>query len=140
MSFVTRITAFAAALALPIIASAQTVQLQETEFWKNEVKSGAMDPIVKRIPSEPYVVNMPAKGRSYGAQGGNLATMITRSKDVRQMVVYGYARLVGYNEKYELVPDILKSVQVAEERIFTFKLREGMRWSDVEPFTSEAFR
>lgn len=140
MSFMTKITATALALVLPAMAAAQTVQLQETVFWQNEVKSGSMDPIEKRLPLEPYVVNMPAKDRTYGVQGGTLSTMVTRSKDVRQMVVYGYARLVGYNEKYELVPDILKSVQVAEERIFTFKLREGMRWSDGHPFTAEAFR
>ena len=27
-----------------------------------------------------------------------------------------------------------------EGRIFTFKLRDGHKWSDGEPFTSEAFR
>ena len=56
------------------------------------------------------------------------------------MVVYGYARLVGYNNNYELEPDILEKVDVAGGRIFTFHLRKGMHWSDGEPFTSEAFR
>jgi peptide/nickel transport system substrate-binding protein len=56
------------------------------------------------------------------------------------MVVYGYARLVGYNEDLELVPDILKDVEVEDGRIFTFHLREGHKWSDGEPFTSEDFR
>ena len=56
------------------------------------------------------------------------------------MVVYGYARLVGYNEKLELVPDILKAVDVEDGRIFTLHLRKGHRWSDGEPFTSEDFR
>ncbi len=140
MKIWTQIVAAAALIAAPMMASAQVVQLQESDFWKVEVEAGTMDPIGLRIPQSPYVVDMTAKGRSYGKQGGTLSTMITRSKDVRQMVVYGYARLVGYNEKYELVPDILQSVQVAEGRIFTFKLRKGMRWSDGEPFTSEAFR
>ena len=27
--------------------------------------------------------------------------MVTRSKDIRQMVVYGYARLVGFDENYQ---------------------------------------
>ena len=56
------------------------------------------------------------------------------------MVVYGYARLVAYNEKLELVPDILKDVEVEDGRIFTLHLRKGHRWSDGEPFTSEDFR
>jgi peptide/nickel transport system substrate-binding protein len=140
MNMFVRITTVIAAIVVPIVAGAQTVQLQETEFWKHEVASGAMEPIEERVPIEPYVVNMIDKGRTYGKQGGNLSTMVTRSKDVRQMVVYGYSRLVGYNEKYELVPDILQSVQVADGRIFTFNLREGHRWSDGKAFTSEAFR
>jgi peptide/nickel transport system substrate-binding protein len=124
----------------PLQLAANVVALQETAFFEAEVKSGAMDPIEKRIPSAPMVIDLEAKGRMFGQQGGNLRTMITRSKDVRQMVVYGYARLVGYNERYELAPDILLSVGVAEGRIFTFKLRPGHRWSDGKPFTSDAFR
>ena len=128
------------AAVLPALAGAETIQMKETTFWEGEVKSGAMDPVDLRMPRVPLVVDMAAKGRTFGVQGGNLRTMVTRSKDVRQMVVYGYARLVGYNERYELVPDILESVTVAEGRIFTLKLRPGHRWSDGEPFTSEAFR
>jgi peptide/nickel transport system substrate-binding protein len=56
------------------------------------------------------------------------------------MVVYGYARLVGYNEQYELVPDILKNLDVEDGRRFTLHLRKGHRWSDGRPFTAEDFR
>ena len=44
--------------------------------------------------------------RATGKYGGDLRTLVTRSKDTRVMMVYGYARLVGYNEDLELVPDI----------------------------------
>ena len=43
-------------------------------------------------------------------------------------------------QKLELVPDILKEVEVEDGRIFTLHLRKGHRWSDGEPFTSEDFR
>ena len=56
------------------------------------------------------------------------------------MVVYGYARLVGYTPALSLVPDILKSVDVQEGRIFTLHLRSGHKWSDGHPFTAEDFR
>ena len=36
-------------------------------------------------------------------------------------------------------PDILKSVDVVEGRIFTLHLRRGHRWSDGAPFTSDDF-
>jgi peptide/nickel transport system substrate-binding protein len=65
---------------------------------------------------------------------------VTRDKDVRLLIVYGYSRLVGYDETLEIVPDILEWLVVEDGRIFTLKLREGHRWSDGEPFTTEDFR
>ena len=56
------------------------------------------------------------------------------------MTVYGYARLVKYDRDFELVPDILKSVDVEDGRSFTLTLRRGHRWSDGAPFTTEDFR
>lgn len=84
-------------------------------------------------------MNVAAKGRTPGLQGGTLNTMVTRSKDIRQMVVYGYARLVGYNETYDLVPDILESFENEGDRKFTLNLREGHKWSSGDPFTSADF-
>ncbi|MEM6745476.1 MAG: ABC transporter substrate-binding protein, partial [Pseudomonadota bacterium] len=39
-----------------------------------------------------------------------------------------------------LQPDILREVEVEDGRIFTFHLREGHKWSDGAPFTTEDFR
>ncbi|MEM9851734.1 MAG: ABC transporter substrate-binding protein [Pseudomonadota bacterium] len=114
--------------------------LQETPFWDVEVRNEILPPIAARIPSEPLVVDLEDKGRRLGRHGGNLRTLVTRSKDIRQMVVYGYARLMGFNQDYDLVPDILRDVTVEDGRRFTLHLRAGMRWSDGEPFTAEAFR
>ncbi|WP_415405254.1 ABC transporter substrate-binding protein [Tateyamaria sp. SN3-11] len=128
-------------IALPALAQqpAQPV-IKESGFWAAEVAKGQMDPAPERVPETPLVVDLEAKGREFGKQGGTLRTMVTRSKDVRQMVVYGYARLVGYDENYQLKPDILRDVEVEDERIFTLHLRPGHRWSNGAPFTSEDFR
>ena len=48
--------------------------------------------------------------------------------------------LAGYNDKLELEPDILQDFTIEEERIFTFKLRPGHKWSDGHPLTAEDFR
>jgi peptide/nickel transport system substrate-binding protein len=90
-------------------------------------------------PDEPSVVEMNGD-KSVGTPGGELAMLIGRTKDTRLMVVYGYARLVGYNESLELVPDILKDIEVEDGRAFTMRLRPGHRWSDGQPLTSEDFR
>ncbi|MGI9417796.1 MAG: ABC transporter substrate-binding protein [Geminicoccaceae bacterium] len=92
-------------------------------------------------PSEPSVVTFDAaQGQMIGKPGGELSTLVGKAKDTRLIVVYGYARLVGYDLDFALQPDIVKSVEVEEGRIFTLRLREGHRWSDGEPFTSEDFR
>lgn len=88
-------------------------------------------------PATPMVIDdMP----SVGKQGGELRMLIGRSKDVRLLYVYGHARLIGYDPNLKRVPDILESYEVEEGRIFTFVLREGHKWSDGHPFTSEDLR
>jgi peptide/nickel transport system substrate-binding protein len=92
-------------------------------------------------PDEPSVVTFgPDSGKTIGKRGGELRMLVGRDKDTRLMVVYGYARLVAYTPKLDLVPDILKAVDVEDGRIFTLHLRKGHRWSDGQPFTSEDFR
>ena len=133
--------ALAATLAFaPLAAHSNGPVLQESSFWAQEVNAGSLPHVQDRIPSEPLVVDLEAKGRSFGRQGGTLRTLISRTKDVRQMVVYGYARLVGYQPDYTLAPDILAAVDVEEGRKFTLHLRPGHRWSDGIPFTSDDFR
>ncbi|MEP1587863.1 MAG: ABC transporter substrate-binding protein [Tateyamaria sp.] len=129
--------ACAGLMALPALA--QTV-VTESPFWAAEVAKGDMDAAPERVPDVPYIVDLAAKGREFGTQGGTLRTMVTRSKDVRQMVVYGYARLVGYDENYKLRADVLRDYEVEEGRIFTLHLRPGHRWSDGAPFTSADFQ
>ncbi|MFW8594245.1 ABC transporter substrate-binding protein [Cribrihabitans neustonicus] len=129
----------AACCLTPLAAAAEGPTLQESSFWNTEVKAGYMPPVEKRLPEEPLVVDLEAKGRAYGVQGGTLNTMVTRSKDIRQMVVYGYARLAGYDEDFQLRPDILLDYENENNRRFTLKLRPGHRWSDGRPFTSADF-
>ncbi len=133
------ILAVLAACAL-VTQPGSATELQESAFWKAEVDTGSLPPVNERVPVQPLVVDMTAKGRDIGVAGGTLRTMVSRSKDIRQMVVYGYARLVGYDENYTLEPDILADFENIDNKKFILKLREGHRWSDGAPFTSEDFR
>jgi peptide/nickel transport system substrate-binding protein len=137
-----RFLLFLLAISLAPLAPALAQNLpvpQESAFWQAEVDSGDLPPVAERLPRAPLVVDLEAKGRSFGRQGGTLRTMVTRDKDIRQMVVYGYARLVGYDQDYNLVPDILESYENADNKVFTLRLRPGHRWSDGSPFTSADF-
>ena len=137
-----RVLALLALLAAPVLAMPVFAQPEprESDFWASDVANGILPPVAERLPEVPLIVDLEAKGRTFGTPGGTLRTMVTRSKDVRQMVVYGYARLVGYGPDYEIYPDILRAVEVEENRRFTLHLRPGHRWSDGAPFTSDDFR
>lgn len=133
------------AIALGLLAAAMlpkpahALELKETPMLAERVASGSLPPIEQRLPKQPSVVRFNGK-KSIGRQGGELRTLIGRSKDVRLLVVYGYARLVGYDENFELVPDILERFEVEDGRRFTLYLREGHKWSDGMPFTAEDIR
>ncbi len=113
---------------------------QESAFLEDRVARGEIDPVEQRLPAAPRVIDLAAEGKLPGKPGGDLVTLIGRAKDTRLLAVYGYARLVGYNEDFEFVADIVERLEVEEGRIFTFHLRPGHRWSDGAPFTSEDFR
>jgi peptide/nickel transport system substrate-binding protein len=120
----------AGAIALP----AGAASLLETPALSADVAAKKLPPVSERVPQTPLVV------KTSGKQGGALRTLIGRTRDVRLLVVYGYARLVGYDTRFNIVPDIAESIDVKEGRIFTIKLRPGHKWSDGKPFTSEDFR
>ena len=130
------------AVALPLLLAgplsaapgAARAALQETPFFQQAVADGTLPKIEDRVPVEPAVVD------AAGEPGGQLRMLMATPKDTRMMVVYGYARLVGYTPALEIAADILKSIDVEEGRVFTLHLRKGMKWSDGHPFTAEDFR
>lgn len=132
---------FGAALALfAAAAAAQAPVPKETPFFAERVRTGALPPVAERLPQAPWVVDRFAGSDGPGRSGGDLGTIMATPRDVRLMVVYGYARLIGHDFEFRLRPDILESYTVEEGRIFTFRLRKGHRWSDGKPFTTEDFR
>ncbi|GAB4190059.1 MAG: ABC transporter substrate-binding protein [Thalassobaculales bacterium] len=103
------------------------------------VAAGALPPVAERLPQRPAVARLSA-GQQPGRHGGSITTLMARASDTRLMTVYGYARLVAYDPAYGLFPDLLERFEVEDERVFTFHLRPGHRWSDGHPFTAEDFR
>ncbi len=134
-------TALFLPLAVPwTVGAQQHSNYPEPPFRAKEIDAGKVPPNSARLPATPSVVDLAGDGLTPGKPGGVLRLLGGRKQDVRQMVVYGYARLVGYDRKFNIRPDILKRIEVEEDRIFTFHLRPGHRWSDGHPFTTEDFR
>ena len=132
--------ALGAALAVLAAGGTGAVELIETPYFEPDVIAGNLPPVDRRVPGRPRVVEFPQPDRAIGRHGGKLRILMAQAKDTRQMVVYGYARLVAYDRDYRFQPDILESIESVGDRQFTLKLRRGHKWSDGHPFTSEDFR
>ncbi|MEM9330013.1 MAG: ABC transporter substrate-binding protein [Pseudomonadota bacterium] len=112
----------------------------EVPFFEDKVARGELPSVKQRLPYVPFVVDFEAEGKKIGKYGGEMNLLMGKAKDIGQMTVYSYARVVGYAPDYSIQPDIVRSFDVKEGREFTFHLRPGHRWSDGYPLTSEDFR
>lgn len=128
------------AMAMPAAMAAGAGTFREPPALAAAVAAGTLPPVGQRLPAEPSVVALDGPGQAPGQWGGELRTLVSQPKDTRLMVVFGYARLVGYDPQWKLVPDLLAGLDVEDGRIFTLRLRPGHRWSDGAPFTAEDFR
>ncbi len=133
--------ASAVALLAPRFAKADALAaLQETPMFADQVKSGALPPVDKRVPAKPSIVSHFAGSDGPGHCGGQINMLVASARDTRLMTLYSNARLIVYDETFKLHPDILESYEIKDSREYTFKLRAGHKWSDGEPFTTEDFR
>ena len=115
-------------------------ELEEPELLRERVKKGELPPMRERLPKTPKQIDFDAEHKELGRYGGKLRTLLGKAKDSRIVVVNEYARLIGFNAKLELEPDVLERFDSVQNREFTLKIREGHRWSDGHPFTAEDFR
>lgn len=107
----------------------------EAPQLKAMVDAGTLPAVADRLPLEPLVIKPADEKGTYGGRfidswgGGNIA-------DIRQ---FGYEPLVRWSvDGSEVVPGVAKSWDISDDaRTYTFHLREGMKWSDGEPFTAD---
>ena len=129
--------AFVIAMALLVGGAARA---EEPPDLAGLVAQGKLPPLAERLPKPPRVVDIRRPNWTPGRYGGEWRMLMGKDRDIRMMVVYGYARLVGYDDQLRIVPDILDSMENDENRVFTLRLRVGHKWSDGHPFTAADFR
>jgi peptide/nickel transport system substrate-binding protein len=125
-----------AALAAPAGAEPTLV---ETPSLAEAVAAHELPPVAERVPEHPLVAEF-TDGAVPGLPGGELHALMGGARDTRLMVMWGYARLIGYQRDLSLKPDLAEAIDVEDNRVFTIHLRPGHRWSDGAPFTAEDFR
>ncbi|HRW08597.1 MAG TPA: ABC transporter substrate-binding protein [Caldilineaceae bacterium] len=106
----------------------------ESPMLADRVAAGELPAVAERLPVHPVVVE-PAE--QIGMYGGEYLGIYSGSR-LAEFRQYGYENLVRWNvEGTEVIPNIAESWEVSEDgTTYTFTLREGLRWSDGEPFTS----
>ncbi len=137
----TALIATLASIAMPrSLALAAGLEFQEAPMLKERVAKGELPPLAERLPQTPLVSDFASRKRVAGQYGGEVRTLVSKARDLRYISANSYTRLVGYDEKLDLQPDLAEKIDVEENRIFTFTLRKGHKWSDGHPFTTEDFR
>ncbi len=133
------------AVIVALTAAGFSQEYNEAPALAEMVAAGELPPVAERIPLEPKLVNeLPASLLSYeiGQYGGTLRTAVVswRLADVfigTNEPLINTAGLLGE----EVTGNVLLGWEANEDQTeFTFFLREGMRWSDGEPVTTEAVR
>jgi peptide/nickel transport system substrate-binding protein len=121
---------------LSVSVSAQDTYTQAPSL-DEQVASGALPPVEERLPAVPRVVE-PLEGIGQyggawhmGTRGGTDDAIYTRT--------VAYHSLVRWNPEWtDIIPDVAESFEVNDEgNVFTFHLREGMKWSDGVAFTAD---
>ena len=119
---------------LMTFASAQG-QYSEAPTLAQRVATGELPPVEERLPVNPLVVPVVER---IGEYGGTWNSGLVGSTSWLIMTT-GYEHLVRWTPDWSgIIPNIAESYEVNEDATeFTFYLREGMRWSDGQPFTAD---
>ena len=122
-------------------------QVSVTAFKQSPyLDSKDLPPVAERLPKNPKIVNeIPEKHMKteIGKYGGVLRTI--RMDPVWDAVLWTVQEEPLVNSPGRLVeeitPNLVESFEVSDDlSTYSFKLREGMKWSDGEPLTTEDVR
>lgn len=119
--------------------SAQDAQFHESPMLAARVADGELPPVEERLPVNPRVIEMP--WADIGTYGGDFRDpFVGDAFWSSQMVFWTFWKgLVTWDETYsDWRPNIVDTVDVSDDATtYTFHIREGIKWSDGVPFTSD---
>ena len=112
-------------------------QLKEAPMLREMVDAGELPPLEERLPAKPYVV--PHKWITPGKYGGQMrlnTTDIQVGSTVALM--YGHSLLRWLNDGLDIGPGLVESWDSNDDASeWTLHFREGLKWSDGEPWSTE---
>jgi len=102
------------------------------------VEAGELPPVAERLPKNPQVLEVAEVGK-YGGLWTQATPSGTYNHAMRHMTGYlAYNGLIYDTDKVTVIPNWLASYENdAEYKVFTFAIREGLKWSDGDDVTTE---
>jgi peptide/nickel transport system substrate-binding protein len=110
----------------------------EAPSLADRVASGDLPPVEERVPANPQVVTPVSDVGTYGGtmRQGIVGTSVTWGGG---LYTVQWENLVQWKPDFsDVEPSIAERIEVSEDaREYTFYFRDGMKWSDGEPFGAE---
>lgn len=136
---ITRRVFVACATATLLLASTSAYAYQEAPMLAKRVAAGELPPVEERLPANPRVIE---PVNEIGTYGGTWRRGFSGRSDDRGPQKLMEPRIVRFVQsepgKFELVNNWVDEIQVNDNSTeFTFKIRDGLRWSDGQPATTE---
>jgi peptide/nickel transport system substrate-binding protein len=132
---VARPLTLASVAALSMLAAiAPATAFNQSPMLDDEVAAGTLPPVDERLPANPQVWADNEWNPVVGTYGGQIN--VTTHHFIQAMAQVGFARLT--NDRRGFVPDMAESFEWnADKTAITFNMREGVKWSDGQPFTAD---
>ncbi len=134
-------------MCLLAVTSALAVTYDEAPMLRTKVAAGELPSVEERLPKHPLVLSaerneVPKENLDFeiGEYGGILRTVQINpgfNPDIFSMLREPLVSAPGILAK-DIKGNIVKDFEVSEdEKVFTFHMREGLKWSDGYPVTTE---
>jgi peptide/nickel transport system substrate-binding protein len=108
---------------------------KEAPMLAELVAQGKLPPVAERLPKAPLVVQTL---QEIGQYGGTWRMGMEEDDNVMVLKSILYDGMVRWNAEWtDVVPNIAESWEIEDGgKKYTFKLHEGIKWSDGTPFTT----
>ncbi len=109
----------------------------EAPMLAERVAAGELPAVAERLPMNPLLVT---PNESVGVYGGTWNMAMVGLDGGQMFRTMGYENLVRWDSAWtKVIPNLAQSFEISEDsRVFTFHLREGLKWSDGTSYTSDA--
>ena len=113
------------------------VKFNEAPGLLQLAQAGKLPPVADRLPKEPLVIATAEIGR----YGGDYRHYFTNPGNVWSMQIMNKTGMLRFStDGNQILPNVAKKWAVSDDgMVYTFWLREGMKWSDGTPFTADDF-